>query len=128
MLSEMEIEAISAAKGGCRVNCFSLAFRYKTDSGETVIVPEYVSEDWSEFETSFGNYSYQSLSKERDAFGYSIVAKVARALGEAVSYAGEVAGMISPDYRIVEPRATQRGQNQMEQGELLFGNEKEDAA
>jgi hypothetical protein len=76
---------------------FSLAFRFKKADGEYVIVPQYVSECFTKYETAFGNYSFQSLTWQRDQFGWSIESAVSNHCGESVKYAGEFGGIIKTE-------------------------------
>jgi len=76
---------------------FSLAFRFKKSDGEYVLVPQYVSECFTKYETAFGNYSFQSLTSQRDDFGWSIELAVSKHCGESVKYAGEFGGIIKTE-------------------------------
>ena len=76
---------------------FSLAFRFKKADGDYVLVPQYVSDCFTKYETAFGDYSFQSLTRQRDQFGWSIELAVSKACGETVEYAGEFGGVIKTE-------------------------------
>ena len=76
---------------------FSLAFRFRKSDGECIIVPQYVSECLGKYQTAFGDYSFQSLTRQRDHFGKSIEEAVSKACGENVEYAGELGGIINTE-------------------------------
>lgn len=80
---------------------YAKAFRYRARSGKLILVPQYVTEDFSKYQTALISFSFKSLTSQRDTIGKAIEAKVAKIIGEPVTYAGELAGAIKTKSRVI---------------------------